>query len=702
MVGRLGWSLTKQAVQENKLQEVANCIRMLAVDAVEAANSGHPGMPMGMAEIASVLWLKHLQHNPQVPDWLGRDRVVISNGHGSMLLYAALHLSGYDLSLDELKNFRQLGSKTPGHPESFVTPGVEATTGPLGQGIANAVGMAIASKHYKERYGGAEELLGGNQVYCLLGDGCLMEGISSEACSLAGHLGLGNLIAIYDDNEISIAGSTNLAFSEQVPKRFESQGWHVISIDGHSLEEIDKAISEAKSETSRPSLILAKTQIGFGSPNKVNTAGAHGAPLGGDEVSLTRENLGWPEEKFFVSDTVRSTFKSRQEDLLETYSEWKEGFSSWSKSNSEASDELSLRFSGEFSANLGEELLASLPADVFSYETRDIEKGSEAANSGKKQATRQLSSVILQKAAGLMPGLMSGSADLEPSTKTYINRSSAINAEDFSGQNIHFGVREHAMGAILNGLSYYGGFSPLGSTFLVFADYMRPAIRMAALAKLPTVFVFTHDSIMVGEDGPTHQPIEQINSLRMIPNLYVARPADGLETAMCYEMAFRRRTGPTALCLTRQGVPPLSRPEGFDPQSVLLGAYCLWQNFSEGEKPELVFVATGSETSLALEVAKQEVFSSLTTRVVSMPCWERFMECSAEYKNELIPRDSKLVVIEAGLSFGWSGMLNADPDSTLVVGVDHFGESAPGNVLKEKYGLTPESVTERIAGFLGS
>jgi len=669
-------------ISREQLELAANTIRFLSVDAVNKAASGHPGMPMGMAEIGAVLWLKHLSYNPNHADWLNRDRFVLSNGHGSMFIYSLLHLAGYNVSLDDIKNFRQLGSSTPGHPESFETEGVECTTGPLGQGIANAVGMAIAQKKMAARYG-AE--VSNHSVYCLLGDGCLMEGISSEACSLAGHLGLGNLNVIFDDNQISIAGSTNLTFTEDVASRFEALGWSVEKIDGHNTEEIDAAISRAKKETKKPSLILARTVIGKGSPNKAGTGGVHGSPLGEDEARLAKEEMNWPADKtFYVPDEVKSVFSDRLKTLEEEYSGWLNNFSNWKKGSPQLSEELENSLAGNIPDELGKLLIDALPGD------------------NKPVATRKISSAVIQGAASALPSMIGGSADLEPSTLTTIKDSPSVTAEDFSGRNIHFGVREHAMGAIVNGLAHYGGFIPFCSTFLCFSDYMRPSIRLAALSRLRSIFVFTHESIFLGEDGPTHQPVEHVGSLRMIPNLFVMRPADGLETAMCYLLALRRENGPAAICLTRQSVAPIERPEDFDPEEILLGAYSVFQTDPDRE-PELVMVATGSEVPLAVEVAKNLAGARKVSgiRVVSMPCWERFNQCSADYKNTLIPRQSKTVVMEAGASFGWSGMINADPHNSFMLSVDSFGTSAPLKDLQEKFGFTSELATNKITAWLG-
>ena len=670
-------SMNYEKLSNKDLELVARTIRLLAVDGVEKANSGHPGMPMGMAELAAVLWLKHLHFNPKDPKWLARDRFVVSNGHGSMLLYSMLHLAGYAVSLDDLKAFRQWDSITPGHPESGMTPGVECTTGPLGQGISNAVGMAIGQKVFSTRYNTAQNRIVDHNVFVFAGDGCLMEGISSEASSVAGHLRLGNLKVIYDDNHISIAGRTDLAFSEDVLKRYEAYGWFVQRIDGHDFRQIDEALSRAVAETARPSIIAARTTIGLGSPNKADTSEVHGSPLGAEEVKLTKEGLGWPtDQTFYVPDLVREIFAARVEELSGFYAKWQEGFAAWSRSNPEKAAQLAAQRELRVPDDLEEKLVASL--------------GKSASSPA---ATRKLSSIVLQAVAREIPSVIGGSADLEPSTLTVIKDSSSISADSFAGVNIHFGVREHGMGAIMNGLAYYGGFVPFGSTFLVFADYMRPAIRLAALSHLPSLFVFTHDSVFLGEDGPTHQPIEHLNSLRAMPNLCVFRPADAVETAVCYALALRRQNGPSVLALTRQNVTPLERPAGFELSDIGRGAYAVAESMTG--KPELVFVATGSEVELALAAVKQLGLDG-KARVVSMPCWELFASQPKEYRQNLIPPSAKKVVVEAGSTFGWLGMIDGSPDNTLLIGIDRFGASAPAKVLAEKFGLTPQALAAKV------
>ena len=663
-------------LDQKLLELVSNTIRFLSADGVQKANSGHPGMPMGMAEIAAVLWLKHLRFNPEVPLWLGRDRFVLSNGHGSMLLYSMLHLCGYDVSLDDLKSFRQWESLTPGHPEYAVTPGVECTTGPLGQGIANACGMALGQKIMESCYASDSINPFSHRVFCFCGDGCLMEGISSEASSFAGHLGLGNLILIYDDNHITIAGKTELAFSEEVEKRYEAYGWHVQKIDGHNFEEIDKALLQAVNETSRPSIILARTVIGKGSPNKAGFADVHGSPLGAEEIKAAKSACGFPSDKeFYIPEAVREVFGNRLTKLKSEYEKWQQDFIKWRLQDSALAARLESQLLMELPEDLQSRLISALPTD------------------GKPVATRKLSQSVLQAASSCVSCLIGGSADLEPSTLTLIKKSTSISKDNLSGLNIHFGVREHAMAAIMNGLSYYGGFLPYGSTFFVFLDYLRPALRLSALAKLPVLYIFTHDSIFVGEDGPTHQPIEQLAILRATPNAWTFRPADGLETAVCYAQALERRDGPCAMVLSRQNITPFERRADFRADDIRRGAYSVMEP-ETGVNPQIVFVATGSEVSLAVAVAK--LLNPVPIRVVSMPCAEIFMLQPKEYKDTLLPYEASKVVLELGSTFGWYGLVQGSPENTLVIGLDHFGASAPYNVLAEKFGWTVDQIAEKV------
>jgi transketolase len=624
----------------------ANTIRFLAADAVEKANSGHPGMPMGMADCAYVLWSQYLRFNPEDPNWPGRDRFILSAGHGSALLYSMLHLCGYDISLEDLQNFRQWGSKTPGHPEYGSTPGVEMTTGPLGQGFAAGVGMAIAAKMTAARLNRKTSLFGTHRIFGIVSDGDLMEGVASEAASLAGHLKLGNIIYFYDDNKISIEGSTDLAFSESVAKRFEAYGWQVLQIDGHNHQEIAEALEKGISDTDRPTLIKARTHIGFGAPNKQDTAGVHGSPLGENELKAAKENMGWSADKsFYIPEEV----SSRQADL-----DWID----------------------EQVEKLSDDLMNNIPRD--------------------SAATRKLSGTVMQKIADYLPGFCGGSADLSPSTNTFLKPYNSIQAYHFNGRNIHFGIREHAMGAILNGMALYGGIIPFGATFLQFADYMRPPIRLAAMMGLQVVYVFTHDSIFLGEDGPTHQPVEHLAALRAIPNLTVIRPADASEVAGAWILALKNNRGPTALILARQKVPALKRPADFSLSGVYKGAYIIAGENSKNI--DLVLVSSGSELQLALEVSNQLTAEGYFVRVVSMPSMEIFRQQSKKYQELiLLQRNTKVVVIEACSLMGWGDIIRAP---MLKIGIEEFGKSAPYEKLAEEFGFTPESITVKVKNWL--
>lgn len=661
-------------LSKEELTLVANCIRILSAEAVQNANSGHPGAPMGIADLGTVLWLNHLNINPRAPRWLNRDRFILSNGHASMFLYSMLHLSGFELSLEQIKSFRQLGSITPGHPEFSMTPGVECTTGPLGQGVSNAVGMALGERMLAAEYNSDDYSIINHNVVSIVGDGCLMEGVSSEASSLAGHLGLSNLIVIYDDNKISIEGSTDLAFSEDVAARYEAYGWRSISCNGHDYDSIDQAICEAKSEKEKPVLVLAKTIIGKGSPDKAGSHEVHGAPLGEDELQKTKEALGWPSEPaFYVPDEVRKIFAERNEEWQATYDTWIEHYQAWQAAEPEKAASFKKQTEREIPSDLKDRLLSVLP------------DGSAA--------TRKLSGAVIQEASKLVNSFIGGSADLAPSTNTLVKGSSDISKESFSGRNLRFGVREHAMGAIMNGLSYYGAFLPYGATFLVFSDYMRPTLRLAALSHIPGIFIFTHDSVFLGEDGPTHQPIEHINSLRMIPNLWVMRPADGIETAVCYSMALARRDGPVAMCFTRQSLPVINKKEGFQSSEIEKGAYVAWESSSDA-KPELILVATGSELSLAYEVALS-LSKDKVVRVISMPCAEVYASQSEHYRKQLLPNSAKIVTIEAGSSYGWAQLVS-DNDNLLHIGIDRFGASAPYKEIVKEFGFNVESIESKI------
>ena len=656
------------------LKLVANTIRGLSMDGIQAANSGHPGMPMGMADVAAVLWAKHLKHNPENPQWADRDRFVLSCGHGSMLIYSLLHLSGYDLPMDELKNFRQWGSKTAGHPEFGHTVGVETTTGPLGQGCANAVGMAVAERMLASRYG--QEIVD-HYTYVIASEGEFEEGISHEAFSFAGNHGLDKLILFYDQNFISIEGDTHITYTDDVRKRMEAYGWQVQEIDGHNMEEIDAAIQAAKSETSKPSVIICNTKIGYGSPNKEGSHDCHGAPLGEEEVLLTKKNLGISEEKFFVPQEVRDLFAERLESLKKEEAAWQQRFDAWKSANTEKAVEWEMAFSGTLPANLSEKL--------------------PTFEAGSSIATRSSSGKVLNAIAKEVPYLIGGSADLAPSNNTYLAGMGDIGKGAFEGRNFHYGVREIGMAAIMNGVQVHGGFRIFGATFLVFADYVRPVARIAALMGLPVIYVFTHDSFCVGEDGPTHQPIETCASLRMIPNFTVIRPADATETAAAWVAALENKSGPTALLLTRQNLPTIDRTTFPAAENLKKGAYTLWQS-GEGT-PDLLMIATGSEVEISLAAAEKLGAEGVNVRVVSMPSQEFFEKQSAEYKESVLPTAcTQRISVEAGTSFGWQRYTGSNG---LNISRDDFGASAPYSVLLEKFGFTAESVYEKAKAYLG-
>ncbi|MBN2105114.1 transketolase [bacterium] len=660
-----------------RLEQLAvNTIRFLAVDGVQKANSGHPGMPMGMADCAYVLWTKFLNYNPQDPQWINRDRFVLSAGHGSMLLYAMLHLAGYDLSLNDLRQFRQWQSKTPGHPEYRHVPGVETTTGPLGQGLSNGVGMALAMKILADRFNTPEHPVFNHHVYAIVSDGDLMEGISSEAASIAGHLGLGNIIYIYDDNSITIEGNTELAFSEDVPGRFESYGWHTVKIDGRDHEAIAQAIQSGINEKEKPTLICAKTIIGYGSPNQAGTSGVHGAPLGEEEVIAAKKNMGFPSESsFYIPDEVREIFCKRKDQLKPVYDEWTVLYKDWQISNPEKFELWRSMKDRNIPEDLEEKLVAALPE--------------------KPMATRGLGGKILNLAVTLVPSIIGGSADLSPSTKTNIVNQSSIKKGDYSGMNLHFGIREHAMGSILNGMALYGGLIPYGSTFLVFSDYMRPAIRLASIMNQQVIYVFTHDSIFVGEDGPTHQPVEHAAALRVIPGVTVFRPADGLETAMAWAFALRKKNGPTALLLTRQTVPVLNRDSDFNPEIIQKGGYVIARE--NQDNPDVILVASGSEVSIAVEAKTILEGQGKCVRVVSMPSPETFWQQDQAYQDSVIPGHIPVALIEAGVEQGWHKLTRAP---FLFIGMRSYGASGPYKVLAEKYGFTGSAVAEMAACWL--
>lgn len=666
--------MSRTTQSETLHQLTANTIRFLAVDAINKANSGHPGMPMGMANVAAVLWAEFLNYNPEAPQWVNRDRFILSAGHGSMLLYAALHLAGYAISRDDLRDFRQWGSRTPGHPEFGETPGVETTTGPLGQGFANGVGMALAARMLGDRFATPEFSPIDHWVYGIVSDGDLMEGISHEAASTAGHLGLGKIIYFYDDNAITIEGKTDLAFSEDIEKRFQGYNWHVQEIDGHDADAIRQAIKAAQAETAKPSIIITKTHIGYGSPNKQDTAGCHGAPLGAEETTAAKANLNWPvDSTFYVPEEVEKAFADLKPALAAQEKEWQRHFDAWQKDNANLKTLWDAHFTPVHAQDLAEQILDAIP--------------------DKAAATRAMGGAALQKVAALYPGLIGGSADLGPSTKTLINDSASVTASDFMGRNLHFGIREHGMGALMNGMAAYGGVIPYGSTFFVFADYMRPPVRLAALMKLQSLFIFTHDSIFVGEDGPTHQPIEHLAVMRAIPNTVLFRPADRIETAAAYASALRREDGPTVLCLTRQNLDNIPRDE----KSALAGAACGGYVLEGDDNPELVVVGTGSELHPALNAARALRKEGRRVRVVSMPSLDLYLRQDVSYRDSVIPPDCPVVVVEAGISMGWYGLTQAPMH---FVGLDSFGASAPAGRLADEFGLTAEKVLQRIRQWL--
>ncbi len=657
-----------------------NTIRVLSAECVEKANSGHPGMPMAAAPMAYVLWTKFLKHNPHHPAWFNRDRFVLSAGHGSMLLYSLLHLTGYDLPLSELLNFRQWGSKTPGHPEYGLTPGVETTTGPLGQGFANGVGMAIAERFLAATFNRPGYEIINHFTYAIVSDGDLMEGISHEAASLAGHLDLGKLIYLYDDNHISIEGSTDLAFTENRIARFEAYGWHVQQVeDGNDREAIEKAIVSAQKEIRKPSLIAVRTHIGYGSPNKQDKASAHGEPLGKEEMKLTKQNLGWPlEPAFFLPDEALKVFRAAVEQGKAEEARWLSLLDGYRKAFPDQAKELDQWVKADLPEGW-EKDIPGFPADP---------KGS---------ATRAASGNVLNALAKKIRNLVGGSADLAPSNQTLIKGEGDFQAEHFGARNLHFGVREHGMGGILNGMALHGGLIPYGGTFLIFSDYMRPAIRLAALMHLKVIYVFTHDSIGLGEDGPTHQPVEQLAALRAIPNLMVIRPCDASETAEAWRFALSHRGGPVALVLTRQGVPTLDRSFFAPAAGLHRGAYVLAG--SPKGKPDLLLIASGSEVYLAIEAAAKLEQKGISSRLVSMPSWELFDKQPDSYRRDVLSPEIKArIAVEAGRTQGWWRYVGEKGE---VVGLDHFGASAPYKVLYEKFGITAERVVEKALKLLG-
>ena len=658
--------------------ELANALRVLSMDAVERANCGHPGMPMGMADIAEVLWRKHLNHNPANPDWFNRDRFVLSNGHGSMLLYSLLHLSGYDLSIEDIKDFRQLGSKTPGHPEFGITPGVETTTGPLGQGLANAVGMAIAENLLSSRFNTEEFSLIDHFTYVFCGDGCLMEGVTHEACSLAGTLKLGKLIVIYDDNDISIDGEVSSWFTEDIPKRFDSYGWHVIpNIDGHNSNQIDKAIHQAKETLDQPTLICCKTEIGRGSPNKSGTASAHGSALGEEEIALTRKELNWKHPPFSIPKEIYSSWNAKEagSDKEEA---WKELFKNYSQKHSDlAKDFIRCCLEREMPENFHEEINGFI--NKLQDEQVDV-------------ATRKSSEIVLNFLGPLLPELFGGSADLSGSNNTRWSGSKSLNESAEGANYLYYGVREFAMSAIINGMVLHGGHIPYGGTFLTFLDYARNAVRLSALMKIPSIFVYSHDSIGVGEDGPTHQPIEHLSSLRSTPGIETWRPCDTVETAVSWKAALFNKNSPTAIILSRQSLKAQERKQN-QINSIERGGYILLD--SEGA-PDLVIISTGSELGMVVE-AVQELGPEKSIRIVSMPCTERFDKQEESYKQKVLGKDVLKLAIEASHNDWWRKYVGLEGK---IIGMKDFGDSAPGPVLQKHYGFDKENIIEVIKSII--
>ncbi|MDP6629777.1 MAG: transketolase [Kiritimatiellia bacterium] len=648
------------------LKLAANTIRGLSMDGVQAANSGHPGMPMGMADVAAVLWLKYLKHCPANPDWADRDRFVLSGGHGSMLLYSLLHLAGYDLPLEELRQFRQWGSLTPGHPESGHTAGVETTTGPLGQGCGNGVGMALAERMLAERFNVADAEPVDHHTYVFAGDGDMMEGLSHEAFSLAGHLGLNKLVLFYDFNKITIEGNTELAYSEDVKKRFQGYNWNVIDIDAHDYDQIEKAIRRARREKTRPTIVICRSHIGFGSPNKQDTASAHGEPLGVDEVVATKQALGMPSDLFHVPEATTAMFAARAASMKRKMNKWNREFRAYAEANPE--------------------LAATWDTSMQDRIPENIEEALPVFEPGTAVATRSSAGKVLNSLAAVVPQLVGGSADLAPSTKTMLDDMGSVGTGTFSGRNLHFGVREHAMGSMMNGMALHGGLRVYGATFFVFADYCRPAIRLAALMGLPVVYVFTHDSYNVGEDGPTHQPIEHLASLRCIPNVTVIRPTDPTESGAAWVAALKNNTGPSVLALTRQNLPVIDRSVYPAANNLEKGAYTLWQN-GDGT-PDMIVVASGSEVEISLAAAQQ--LDGVNIRVVSMPSMELFEAQDADYRESVLPAGcTNRLAVEAGVSMCWNKYVGTNG---RIIALDRFGASAPNTKLAEEFGFTAENV----------
>ena len=651
-------------------KDLSNAIRFLSIDAVEKAKSGHPGAPMGMADIANILWNNFLQHNPNNPNWIDRDRFVLSNGHGSMLLYSLLHLTGYKLTINDIKNFRQLHSKTPGHPEFEITPGVETTTGPLGQGLANAVGMAMAEKILAKEFNKPNYQIINHFTYVFTGDGCLMEGISHEACSLAGTLGLNKLIVIYDMNGISIDGDIKLWFTENIKKRFEAYNWNVIdNVDGHNFDKITKSIRAARNEKNKPTIICARTKIGYGSPNKEGTGSVHGAPLGEDEVSLTRKNLNWAHKPFHIPKTIYKHWDFRKKgSLLEK--KWNEKFAKYKKQFPKESSELLRRIKQKLPSNLNKEIVQLIN------------------KKNKPMATRKSSQIVLENIAKHLPELVGGSADLKDSNLVYWSNSKAITKKNFSGKYIYYGVREFGMSAISNGIYLHGGFRPYASTFLIFSEYAKNAIRMSALMKLPVIYVFTHDSIGLGEDGPTHQAVEQLTSLRLIPGMSVWRPADLCETAVAWKNALISKLGPSSIVLTRQSLPEIDRTS-IQKESISKGGYTIYENH---RKPDVIMVATGSELNITIDAAKELSKEKIKVRVVSMPCADIFLMQDSKYKEKILPQNfANILAVEAGVGDFWYQFIGRRGSS---LNMNSFGLSAPGTETMKFFGFTKNNIVK--------
>ncbi len=676
-------------------EQAVNAIRFLSIDAVQKANSGHPGLPLDAAPMAYVLWARFMKYNPKNPNWFDRDRFILSAGHGSMLLYSLLYLTGYDLSLEDIKQFRQWGSRTPGHPERGLTPGVETTTGPLGQGFGNGVGLAIAEANLAARFNRPGYPIVNHYTYSIVSDGDLMEGVSSEAASLAGHLKLGKLIYFYDNNHVSLSAGTDLTFTENVGMRFQAYDWQVLTVeDGNDLQAIDQSLREAQQETERPTLIMVRTILGYGAPNKQGTFEAHGSPLGAEEVKLTKENLGWPTEPpFYVPDQVLARFRQSVERGKEEEDTWTEMLSKYSQEYPD--------LAAEFQGIMRGEIPAGWDANLPTFSSKDGE-----------MATRSAVGKVMNATATKLPALMGGSADLDPSTYTQLKglgdfespaetypdvQGASGGGLDYAGRNIHFGVREHAMGSIVNGMAVHGGMLPYAATFLIFSDYMRPPIRLAALMKAHVILIFTHDSIALGEDGPTHQPVEQLLGLRSIPDMTLIRPADANETAAAWQIAVEHKEGPVTLVLTRQKIPVLDLSQY--PQireGVKKGGYIL-ADPKDGARPQIILVATGSEVHVALAARDQLEKEGIKARLVSLPSWNIFQQQPEDYRQKVIPADIPILAIEAGATLGWVSYVGP---SVSAIGVNHFGASAPGEVVLREYGFTVDNVVKQARTLL--